>query len=96
MKPLETNLDYIIMNSVDLQQHKPNELILGDSYYKFLIALEFFTNSFINDPKITSSKIKKCTRSTFVRNCLFESHAFLYLHKFEEKDEISKVYIGLK
>lgn len=92
---IKEKLDEILFQSLDLQSHNHNNLLLGLQYYKFLISVLLYANYFHNDIRITKTKLKKFTRSTYVRNCLFENHLFLYLHK-NDLDDITKTYIGLE
>ncbi|CAD8120142.1 unnamed protein product [Paramecium sonneborni] len=92
---IKERLDDILFQSLDLQSHNHNNLLLGLQYYKFLMAVLLYANYFHNDINITQAKKKTYTRSTYVRNCLLESHLFFYLHK-KDQDDITKTFIGLE
>ncbi|CAD8189830.1 unnamed protein product [Paramecium octaurelia] len=89
------NLDQIILNSLNVPAYKLEDLMLGSSYYKFLITIQLLLNYPTLDSKIQKQTIKHFNSITYIRNCLMESQIFLYLHIYDESD-ISKALIGIE
>ncbi|CAK93783.1 unnamed protein product (macronuclear) [Paramecium tetraurelia] len=89
------NLDQVILNSLNVSAYKLEDLMLGSSYYKFLITIQLLLNYPTLDSKILEQTIKHFSSITYIRNCLMESYIFLYLQIYDESD-ISKALIGFE